>query len=117
MSRCICHGRTEGFRCENCVDTVGDGPQCTHDCVIELTEQLAVRDLLIKDLKSALNELTMYHCRGEFQKKKGAVVRLDGCPTCTIRNVCKTRRFRELLFKIAASEQGLKNGGGQNGTC
>lgn len=54
MAKCVYDGKGYLPECEHCIDTVGTGVVCTHDCVIELREEIEKRDSLIKELANAL---------------------------------------------------------------
>lgn len=58
MAKCVYDGKGYLPECEHCIDTVGAGVVCTHDCVIELREGIEKCDALIKELADALEAKT-----------------------------------------------------------
>lgn len=51
-------------------------------------------DTLEKQLELVKRDL----CKGEFAKVNGQLIRKDGCPTCSHRDLCRSRRLTKTVF-------------------
>ena len=79
MAKCVYDGKGYLPECEHCIDTVGTGVVCTHDCVIELREEIEKRDALIKELADALDRRVcrIKDCRTECGAGMDACIDID----------------------------------------
>lgn len=72
MAKCVYDGKGDKPDCENCIDTVGAGMVCTHDCVIELREEIAA---LCKRI--AVYEEVVDENGGRFLKQEAEIAKRD----------------------------------------
>lgn len=93
MAKCVYDGKGYLPECEHCIDTVGTGVVCTHDCVIELREEIEKRDSLIRELADAF-EKTL--CDFECEKKGTCTTELDDTDPIVD---CPAFKKRELIAK------------------